>query len=269
MHGTVVEVVRRSGADGGDDRRDDAVKHQELLGFVIKARYGLRGMFIGEASHPGPTARRRRRPRSSSVVDGWSRLVVFRRGTVVDPTTQFSQRMRTQVDGPSDDEPLIRPNSGRHVVPRMEPGQFVDVRDSAAHEQPCHDCEVSATVPDSSRVLCAAGLMGGATLRSRPPILERGGPATLQNRFAAFALKEDADAIPALQTGGIHNHPRWTATNKDWRGFDVLCRGSATIDPSWHRRNSSATGERIGFVDVGGEISREVRRLRWSVFMSH
>ena len=49
------QAVRRGGAHGGDHRRDDAVRTR-----VINARYGLRGVRVGEASHPGPASKRRR-----------------------------------------------------------------------------------------------------------------------------------------------------------------------------------------------------------------
>ena len=127
------------------------MRKESLLGRVINARYGLRGMRLGEASHPGPPVRRRRRVRSSSAQsgeDGQGFLSDVRRAapsTSLDSTTQLPG----QVDGAvSEDEPLIRPNIGRHVLPRMEP------------DQPSSDAEIvlSATVPASSRALRAARL---------------------------------------------------------------------------------------------------------------
>ena len=103
------------------------MRKESLLGRVINARYGLRGMRLGEASHPGPPVRRRRRVRSSSAQsgeDGQGCLSDDRRvgaapNTALDSTTQLPG----QVDVLSVDDFVIRPNIGRHVVPRMEPGQ--------------------------------------------------------------------------------------------------------------------------------------------------
>ena len=66
----------------------------------------------------------------------------------LDPSAQLSRMRGTPVDALSDSGPLIRPNSGRQVVPRMEP-----VQPSPG--------DLSATVPASS-ALWAAGVMGGA-----------------------------------------------------------------------------------------------------------
>ena len=108
----------------------------------------------------------------------------------LDPSVQLSRRRDTPVDALSDNEPLIRPNNGRQVVPRMEP-----VQPSPG--------DLSATVPASSGVLRAAGAMGGAmqsviggraNLPSAevPPSQARG-PS--RNRFAA--LSQDAEGILA------------------------------------------------------------------------
>ena len=85
----------------------------------MDALYGLRGVRVGEASHPGPT--RRRRVRSSSVESSWSGpdrtlLDDFERDLLA---SGLERTAGTQIDVSSDDEPLLRPSSGRHVVPRM------------------------------------------------------------------------------------------------------------------------------------------------------
>ena len=83
------------------------------------ALYGLRGVRVGEASHPGP--RRRRLVRSSSVESSWcgpdrTLLDDFERDLLA---SGLERAAGTQIDASSDDEPLMRPSSGRHVVPRM------------------------------------------------------------------------------------------------------------------------------------------------------
>ena len=47
---TRIEVVIRSGAHGGNHWRDDAVRKESLLGKVIHARCGLRGMRLSPRS---------------------------------------------------------------------------------------------------------------------------------------------------------------------------------------------------------------------------
>ena len=81
----------------------------------VNARYGLRGVRVGEASNPGPVQTRQAR-RSQTLI----------------PVAQ--------VDVSSEEEVLVRPNRGRHVVPRIHG-------------------EVPATVPASSDALLAAGLL--------------------------------------------------------------------------------------------------------------
>ena len=133
--------------------RDDAASIR-----WTNARRGLRGVRVGEASHPDPARRRRRVTSLSSGGDGQGFLSsddqreVDVPSTVCDPTTQVSQIRGTQAEVVSDDEPLIRPSNGRHVVPRMEHGS-ADVRDLVVHEQPA-GC---ATVPASAGALRAAG----------------------------------------------------------------------------------------------------------------
>ena len=101
------QAFRTGGAHGGAHRRDDAVRTR-----VINARFEFRGVRVGEASHPSPTARRRRRVRSSSscgncqgVFSSDDQREVDVPCTVVDPTTQATRSVRgTQVEVSSDDE---------------------------------------------------------------------------------------------------------------------------------------------------------------------
>ena len=114
-------------------------------------RHGLRGVRVGEASHPGLT---RRRLRSSSV-----EVPESGPDTVVDdlsgPRDLTSPRiMRTQVDVSSDDEPLMRPVSGRHVVPRVT--QTTRDRDGVVDGQEPTNTDCGATVPASPGALIAA-----------------------------------------------------------------------------------------------------------------
>ena len=68
--------------------------------------FGLRGVRVGEASH------------SSSVESSWSGPDGddFERDLLA---SGLERTVGTQIDVSSDDEPLLRPSSGRHVVPRM------------------------------------------------------------------------------------------------------------------------------------------------------
>ena len=59
--------------------------------------------------------------------------------------------MHTQVDVSSDDEPLVRPISGRHVFPRVPHD-----RDGAADDQEPTNTECGATVPASPGALIVA-----------------------------------------------------------------------------------------------------------------
>ena len=78
-------AAEKMAEDGRDDRRSD---HDTLIEERIRSRYGLRGVRIGEASHPGPQLLR-----------------------------QYPGGARRVHDISSDEEPLI--SSGRNVVPRL------------------------------------------------------------------------------------------------------------------------------------------------------
>ena len=65
------------------------------------SRYGLRGVRLGEASNPGPPGRHIR-DSAEEVLDNLEREL-----TLVE----------------SDDEPLVRPTTGRNVVPRISAGE--------------------------------------------------------------------------------------------------------------------------------------------------
>ena len=83
----------------------------------VVSRYGLRGVRVGEASHPGP--RRPRQVRSSSVESSWSGPDCALRDdgerNLLD--LDVVRTVGAQVDASSDNEPLMRPSSGGHVVP--------------------------------------------------------------------------------------------------------------------------------------------------------
>ena len=181
---------------------------------------GPRVVRIGEASHVGPRARRRRRVRSSSaqysdsgpvptLLDDVERDVFVARPEVdfdhgghsgmsrssrviplrpSEPSRRY-HRLRshvrgTQADVSSDKKPPVRPNNGRHVVPRIaERHEEVQVavhqgRDTllddqsrdVANREPC------ATVAASPGALLAAGALHGA-----PPAPTAGGIS--ENRF--------------------------------------------------------------------------------------
>ena len=87
-------------------------QHGELICDRRDSLYGYRGVRVGEASHPGPNPRRRRRV-SSSRAD-------ISQQSAPDPTLldDLEQDLGTQVDVSPDKVLAMRPNCGRHVVPR-------------------------------------------------------------------------------------------------------------------------------------------------------
>ena len=92
--------------DGSSDRssrRQEEVRRSHTVRWesVRNSRYGLRGIRVGEASHPGPHGRRTRDV-SDAVLDNLEREL-----RLIE----------------SDDEPLIRSTSGRNVVPRISSGE--------------------------------------------------------------------------------------------------------------------------------------------------
>ena len=88
----------------------------------LRPTYDLREVRIGEASHPGPSAKRRRRVRSSRGRDC---------ECGPDPTLldDLERDLAVSVDASSEDEPLIRPNNGRRFVPRMKERMHEEVPD--------------------------------------------------------------------------------------------------------------------------------------------
>ena len=87
------------------------------------ARYGLRGVRVGEATHPGP----QRRPRDTS-------------DEVLDNLERELRLME------SDDEPLVRSTDGRNVVPRISSIVATERRRCDVHSL-VHDEGVPSTVP--------------------------------------------------------------------------------------------------------------------------
>ena len=102
---------------------------REFMGRIV-TKWGFRGVRVGEASHPGPS-------------------VAARRGQ----------------DSTSDDEPLVRPNVGRDVVPRRHrddvdvasPGCMETLLDGLEEYLAVRNSDVSATVPATPGALAVAG----------------------------------------------------------------------------------------------------------------
>ena len=132
----------------------------------VVSRCGLRGVRVGEASHPGP--RRRRWVRSSSAESSWSGPDrALRDDSERDLLDLDVVRTVGEVDASSDNEPLMRPSSGRHVVPRRGEKEFnqvaevgepsaIDVGPRGIHVGPGHRgrlvVEVAPGVVDASAV---------------------------------------------------------------------------------------------------------------------
>ena len=100
----------------------------------------MRGVRVGEASHPGPRGfsrrtqeRHRSRSRSAGRAAGGEEdsMLLMRLGegpslptpsvlaVAAQPTTEVEIHESTIWDGSSDGEPLVRPNNGRHVASRI------------------------------------------------------------------------------------------------------------------------------------------------------
>ena len=94
----------------------------------MDALYGLRGVRVGEASHPGPEQE------------------VFR---VPEDVLDDLEAALTRIDSSgSDDEPLVRPPSGKNVMPRS----FVTERSQEVNHAPSVTSWQSAQVMWSSEV---------------------------------------------------------------------------------------------------------------------
>ena len=186
------------------------------------------------------------------------------------PTTeqqqqQHSNKFSLQVDVLLSEEPLIRANIGRPVFLRMEP------------DQPSSDVGnvLSATVPASSGALRATGCEHGSRVTCPvTPVSDQAG-VTCQNRFAP--LGEDADGVP------VPSRPEEFAMTEcsDTESCELVERHCRRLRLTWNasapdvvreRRDRavhaasdflSSVVERVGPVDMVGEVPREVRRLRW------
>ena len=99
--------------------------HERTSSRVISHQCGLLGCRVGEAPNPGPCH--------------WDRML--------------EAASDTQIDISSDEEPLLRPDSGRHVVPRTEGTSrdvVVPVTSGAHIEETCFRPTVPARVSGSS-----------------------------------------------------------------------------------------------------------------------
>ena len=101
----------------------------------MNSRYGLRGVRVGEASHPGPASRRRRMQRLRGVPWSWDSD---------DASSSDDIHRPTQVDSDSEDgQPLVRPG-------RVPP----DVMEALEHDL-CERCLDPSTTELSSSVLAS------------------------------------------------------------------------------------------------------------------
>ena len=120
----------------------------------------MRGCRIGEASNPGPATRIQPEGVSEAVVESLEQALTL--GSTVDT---------------SDEEPLVRTMTGRHVVRRV-----------GVTEQRCQYFLPRDWIRSMRR------LDGWGKSSTSPG----GGPVMVQDRFAP--LIQDADAVPALST---------------------------------------------------------------------
>ena len=90
------------------DRRFDARAAVDARERRVKARYGLRGVRVGEASNPGPSQ---------------ARAMFHDTKTAADCAIASLDRELTSPDT-SDDEPMFRPAGSRNVVPKVANARF-------------------------------------------------------------------------------------------------------------------------------------------------
>ena len=114
--------------DGRVRRTVGSVDQLQDILRIVNSRYGLRGVRVGEASHPGPASKRRRTQRLRGVPWSWD---------------SDGESRPTQVDSDSEDESLVRPV-------RVPP----DVVEALEHNL-CEGCLDPATTQLSSTVLAS------------------------------------------------------------------------------------------------------------------
>ena len=214
----------------------------QQLGDVDRdALYGLRGVRVGEASHPGP--RRRRRVRSSSVESSWSGpdrtlLDDFERDLLA---SGLERTVGTQIDVSSDDEPLLRPSSGRHVVPRM--GE----RDHGEEGEP-------TTIAVGPRGLPGPGCRRGLVVEVAPGVVDASAVALPSSHVIPDVAESDApvfhwdpdeddelDALSRNATDALGGHAdlqRPTQVDRD----DEVTVSVGRVTPWLHADSVAGTG---------------------------
>ena len=97
---------------------------------AVHARYGLRGVRVGEASHPGPASKRRRTQKISASPWSWDSD---------DESSSEDIHRPTQVDSDLEDEqPLVRPvRVPSNVVEALEHDLCEGRRDPATTQLSC------------------------------------------------------------------------------------------------------------------------------------
>ena len=148
------QAVRRGGAHGGAHQRDDAVRTR-----VINARYGLCGVRVGEASHPGLASKRRR--------THWLRALQRSMDSDGESSSEMGMPIPTQVDTDSEDaRPLVWVSRvPRDVVEALEE----DLSEAHPGSQSQSVMEAHADLGESGRVMGVAEMVDISTPRGVVP----------------------------------------------------------------------------------------------------
>ena len=176
--------------DGVSHRRVRREKKVDPSG-SREARYGLRGVRVGEASNPGPSQ---------------ARAMFHDTEVAADSAIASLERELTSLDT-SDDEPMVRPAGSRNVVPRVANARF------PGHSRHLRRVPVSRSItPISSTVPAASGelqLMERGRVADAVPVMDMSvndsdlEPPLEGNRFAALGDHDSGSAAqgaPSAET---------------------------------------------------------------------
>ena len=181
--------------DVGADQRgryQEEVRRRAKRLAARNSRNRLRGCRIGEASNPGPPSTRIRPEGSDAVVESLEQAL-----TVVDT---------------SDEEPLVRSVTGRHVVRRVEPEQnsdFLSMESTARHGFSAESVTPPVAQVSSSR---AASVVVGLARPESPSL-------------SAIGMSDVANS-----TAPAHSIPTWV--DREDEASSISSKSSCSSDPN-------------------------------------
>ena len=204
---------------------------REFMGRIV-TKWGFRGVRVGEASHPGPS-------------------VAARRGQ----------------DSTSDDEPLVRPNVGRDVVPRRHRDD-VDV-DGLEEDLAGRNSDVSATVPATPGALADAGAVSEVVPGPEEGIVVNEHNGAQVSQFDLTQRDCDTDSSSeTVSCGEDHVVPQSGRLRLVWDQARVEMHDDEgrvdhpTVRAAQHLIHTVV--RRIGVVQVGAPLPRALQHQRWS-----